>query len=85
MAQKMKTVVSHATYCHRSVNQSLGRMGETRAIASLHSTTSSSCTTFATTTHNMKYLAPYILVLALAEWVEGNKGLCREIAGNEAS
>jgi hypothetical protein len=26
-----------------------------------------------------------VLALALAEWVEGNKGLCREIASNEAS
>jgi hypothetical protein len=56
-----------------------------RVLASLHSTTSSSCTTLATTTHNKKYLAPKVLALALAEWMEGNKGLCREIASDEAS
>jgi hypothetical protein len=26
-----------------------------------------------------------VLALALAEWVDGNKRLCREIASNEAS
>jgi hypothetical protein len=26
-----------------------------------------------------------VLALALAEWVEGNKGLCRELARDEAS
>jgi hypothetical protein len=33
----------------------------------------------------MKYLAPYVLAFVLAEWAEGNKGLCRDIANNEAS
>jgi hypothetical protein len=56
-----------------------------RELTSLHSTTSSSFTTLATTTHNKKYLLPYVLVLALAELVEGNKGMCREIASDEAS
>jgi hypothetical protein len=67
------------------MNQSLGWMGQTRVLASLHSATSSSCTTLATTTHKKKYLAPYVLVLALAERVEGDKRLCREIANDEAS
>jgi hypothetical protein len=58
IAQRTKIEVSLAIYCHQSVNQSLGWMGQTRALASLHSTTSSSCTTLATTTHNKKYLAP---------------------------
>jgi hypothetical protein len=66
------------------MNQSLGWMGQIRALASLYSTISSSCTTLATT-HNKKYLASYVLALALAEWVEGNKRLCREIASDEAS
>jgi hypothetical protein len=43
-------------------------------LASLHQSISLSCTALATTTHNNKYLAPYVLALALAEWVEGNKG-----------
>jgi hypothetical protein len=60
-------------------------MGQMRALASLHSITSSSYTTLATTTHNKKYLAPYVLALALAKRVEGNKRLCREIASDEAS
>jgi hypothetical protein len=60
-------------------------MGQTRAFASLHSTTFSSCTALATTTQNKKYLAPYVLALALAERVEGNKRLCRKIASDEAS
>jgi hypothetical protein len=51
-------------------------MGQLRALASLHSTAYSSFTTLATTTHNKKYLA---------EWVQGNKRLCREIASDEAS
>jgi hypothetical protein len=67
------------------MNQSLGWMGQMRALASLHSTTSSSCTTLATTTHNKKYLAPYVLALALAEWVEEKKRLCREITSDGAS
>jgi hypothetical protein len=67
------------------VNQSLGWMGQTRMLASLHSTTSSSCTILVITTHNKKYLAPSVLALALAEWVKGNKRLCREIASDEAS
>jgi hypothetical protein len=33
-------------------------MGQTGALTSLHSTTSSSYTTLATITHNKKYLAP---------------------------
>jgi hypothetical protein len=33
---------------------------QTRVLASLHSTTSSPCTTLATTTHNNKYLAPLV-------------------------
>jgi hypothetical protein len=49
--------VSLAIRCHRSMNQSLGWTGQTRALASFHSTTSSSCTTLATTTH-MKFLTP---------------------------
>jgi hypothetical protein len=40
------------------MNQSLSWRGQTRALASLHSTTSSSYTALATTTHNKKYLAP---------------------------
>jgi hypothetical protein len=52
-------------------------------LPSLHLSISSSCTTLATTTHNNMYLPPK--VLALAEWVEGNKGLCRELARDEAS
>jgi hypothetical protein len=36
-------------------------------------------------THNNKYLAPYVFALALAERVEGNKGLCREITSDDAS
>jgi hypothetical protein len=59
-------------------------MGQTRVLASLHSTTSSSCTTLATTIHNKKYLAPLVLSLVLAERVEGNKKLCGEIASDEA-
>jgi hypothetical protein len=58
MARRMKTAVSLTIHCHWSVNQSLGWMGQTRALASLHSITSSSYTTLATTTHNKKYLAP---------------------------
>jgi hypothetical protein len=45
-------------HCHRSMNQSLGWTNQMRVLASLHSTTSSSYTTLATTTHNKKYLAP---------------------------
>jgi hypothetical protein len=56
-----------------------------RALASLHSTSSSSYTTLASITHNKKYLAPSVLAIALAEWVEGNKKWCREIASDEAS
>jgi hypothetical protein len=41
-----------------SVNQSLDWTSQMRVLASLHSTTSSSYTTLATTTHNKKYLAP---------------------------
>jgi hypothetical protein len=55
---RTKTVMSLANHYHHSVNQSLSWTGQTRALASLHSTTSSSCTTLATTTHNKKYLAP---------------------------
>jgi hypothetical protein len=39
------------------MNQSLGWTDQTRVLASLYSTTSSSCTTLATTTKNKKYLA----------------------------
>jgi hypothetical protein len=60
-------------------------MGQTIALTSLHSTTSSSFTILATATHNKKYLAHYVLALVLAEWVEGNKRLCSEIASNEDS
>jgi hypothetical protein len=56
-----------------------------RVLASLYSKTSSSYTTLATTTHNKKCLAPLVLALPLAKWVEGNKALCREIASDEAS
>jgi hypothetical protein len=67
------------------VNQSLGLTGPTRELASLHSTTSSSCTSLATTTHNKKYLAPEVLALALAERADSNKRFCTEIASDEAS
>jgi hypothetical protein len=67
------------------MNQSVGWTGQMRALFSLHSITSSSCTTLATTAHNNKYLAPYVLALALAERAEGNKWLCREFARDEAS
>jgi hypothetical protein len=60
-------------------------MGQMRMLASLHLSISSSCTALATTTHNNKYLAPWVLALALAEWMEGNKGLCREITSDDAS
>jgi hypothetical protein len=42
---------------HQSVSQSLSWTGQTRTLASLHLSISSSCTALATTTHN-KYLAP---------------------------
>jgi hypothetical protein len=58
MTQRTKTTVSLAIYCHWSVNQSLGWTGQTRALTSLHSTTSSSRKAVVTTTHNNKYLAP---------------------------
>jgi hypothetical protein len=48
-------------------------MGQMRALASLYSTTFSSCTTLTIITHNKKYLAPYVLALALAERVEGKR------------
>jgi hypothetical protein len=67
------------------MNQSLDWMGQIRALTSLHSTTSSSCTTLATTTYNKKYLSPWVLALPLAERMEGNKRLCREIASDKAS
>jgi hypothetical protein len=51
----------------------------------LHLATYSSCTTLAKITHNKKYLAPLVLALALAERVEGNKELCKEIESDEAS
>jgi hypothetical protein len=85
IALRTKTVVSLAIRCHRSVNQSLSWTGQMRVLASLHSITSSSCITLATTIHNKKYLAPLVLALALAERVEVNKRLCREIASDEAS
>jgi hypothetical protein len=80
----MKTMHNLVIYYHWSMNQSLGSTVQMRALASLHSITSSSCTTHATTTDNNKYLAPSVLALALAEWVEGNKMLCRKIARDEA-
>jgi hypothetical protein len=40
------------------VSQSLGWTGQTRTLASLHLSISSSCTALARTTHNNKYLAP---------------------------
>jgi hypothetical protein len=55
------------------MDQSLDWMSQMRVLTSFHSTISLSCTTLGTTTHNKKYLAPY--VLALAGWVEGNKSL----------
>jgi hypothetical protein len=58
MARRTKTASSLVIRCHRSVNQSLGWTGQMRALASLHSTTFSFCTTHATTTHNKKYLHP---------------------------
>jgi hypothetical protein len=82
--RRMKSVQSLVIH-HRSVSQSLGWTGQTRTLASLHLSISSSCTTLATTTHNNKYLAPYVLALALGEQVEGNKGLCREITSDDAS
>jgi hypothetical protein len=54
-------------------------------LALLHLATSSSYTTLVKTTHNKKYLAPQVLALALAERVEGNKELCKEIASDEDS
>jgi hypothetical protein len=54
-------------------------------LALLHLATSSSYIALAKTTHNKKYLAPYMLALVLAERVEGNKELCKEIASDEAS
>jgi hypothetical protein len=62
--RRMKTTVSLVIRCYRSVNQSLGWTGQMRALTSLHSTTSSSYTTLATTTHNKKYLGPYVFALA---------------------
>jgi hypothetical protein len=81
----MKTAVSLAIHCHWSVKEKLSWMSQMSALASLHSTTSSSCTTLSIATHNKRYLAPYVLALALAEWVEGNKRLCRGITSDEAS
>jgi hypothetical protein len=43
-------------------------------LSSLHSTTSLSYTTLATTTHNKKYLAPKVLALALDERWKETKG-----------
>jgi hypothetical protein len=60
-------------------------MGQTRMLALLHLATSSSCTALAKTTHNKKYLAPLVLVLPLAERVEGNKELYKEIGSDETS
>jgi hypothetical protein len=37
------------------------------------------------TCNNNKYLAPLVLALVLAERVEGNQGLCREITSDDAS
>jgi hypothetical protein len=52
MARRKNTALSFVTCCHWSVSQSLGWMGQTRALA-----VSSSCTTLATT-HKEKYLSP---------------------------
>jgi hypothetical protein len=60
-------------------------MGQTRMLTLLHLATSSSYTALAKTTYNKKYVACLVLVLELAEWVEGNKESCKEIASNEAS
>jgi hypothetical protein len=81
-ARRMKTMWSLVIH-HRSMSQSLGWMGQTGTLASLHLSISSSCIALATTTYNNMYVAPY--VLALAEHVEGNKGLCREITSDDAS
>jgi hypothetical protein len=43
---------------HWSMSQSLGWMGQTRMLASLYLSISSSCTALATTKHNNKYRAP---------------------------
>jgi hypothetical protein len=56
-----------------------------RMLTLLHQATSSSCTAHAKITHNKKYLASKVLALALAERVEENKELCKEIASDEAS
>jgi hypothetical protein len=56
-ARRTKTVWSLVIH-HRSVSQSLGWTGQTRTLASLHLSISSSYTTLATTKHNKKYLAP---------------------------
>jgi hypothetical protein len=58
LARRTRIVASLAIRCHRTMNQSLSWTGQKRALASLHSTTSSSCTSLTTTTHNNKYLAP---------------------------
>jgi hypothetical protein len=79
----MKTVQSLVIH-HQSVSQSLSWMGQMRMLASLHLSISSSCTSLSTTTHNNKYLAPYVLALSLAERVEENKGMCREITSDDA-
>jgi hypothetical protein len=54
-------------------------------LALLYQATSSSYIALAKTTHNKKYLAYYVLALALAKRVEENKELCKEIASDEAS
>jgi hypothetical protein len=55
-ARRMKIVRSIVIH-HWSMSQSLGCTSQTRMLASLHLSISSSCTALATTTHN-KYLAP---------------------------
>jgi hypothetical protein len=49
-------------------------------LTSLHLSISSSFTALATSTHNNKDLAPYVLPLALAEQAEGNKGCVETFA-----
>jgi hypothetical protein len=57
MAQTKKTVRNLVIH-HRNMSESLGWMGQTRTLASLHLAISSSCIVLATKTHNNKYLAP---------------------------
>jgi hypothetical protein len=56
-ARRMKTMQRLVIH-HQSVSQGLGWTGQTRTLASLHISISSSCTSLATTTYNYRYLAP---------------------------